>query len=154
MANIKLILNKHVEKLGEVGEIVTVKPGYARNFLLPSGLATIPTPGAIKQIEKKKEVLKKQYEVEKAQTEEVLAKLVNLGQITFERDAGESGKLFGRITTKDIAEKINEELTTTIDRKQILLKKSIGELGEFNVKIKLHSDISGEIKIIVKNLAK
>ena len=154
MANIKLILNEYVDKLGEVGEIVTVKPGYARNFLLPQGLAIIPTPGAIKQIEKKKEILKKKSDEEKGQAEETLTKLTNLGQITFEKDAGESGKLFGRITAKDVAEKINEELTTTIDRKQVLLKKSIGETGEFPVKIKLHNEITGELVVIVKPITK
>ena len=150
MPNIKLLLKEKVEKLGEIGEVVSVKPGYARNFLLPNDLAAIPTPGEIKRIQKKKELLEKQYQEEKAQAEEVLKRLSEVSQITMNAEAGEAGKLFGRITAKDITEKINDKLGIDINRKQLLLKKPISELGEFDIKIKLHNEVTAEIKLVVK----
>ena len=150
MPNVKLLLKDNVEELGNIGDIVSVKPGYARNYLLPNGFATLPTPGEVKQIEKKKALLQKQFEEEKAQAEEVSKKLSDIGKIEFSAEAGEAGKLFGRITAKDIVEKIKSEHDIKIDRKQIQLKKSIGELGEFDINIKLHADVMGQIKVIVK----
>lgn len=150
MPNVKVLLKEKVEKLGEVGEIVSVKPGYARNFLLPNDLAAIPTPGVIKQIQKKKELLEKQYQEEKSQAEELVKKLTDLGQIIITAKAGEAGKLFGAITAKDIVERINKELDIDIQRKQVLLKRSIGELGEYVIKLKLYTEVTAEIKIVIK----
>ena len=150
MPNIKLLLKEKVEKLGEIGEVVSVKPGYARNFLLPNDLAAIPTPGEIKRIQKKKELLEKQYQEEKIQAEEIAKRLSGAAQIEMNAEAGEAGKLFGRITAKDIVEKINDKLGTDINKKQILLKKPISELGEFDIKIKLHNEVTAQIKLVVK----
>ena len=151
MPNVKVILNEKVDKLGEVGEVVSVKPGYARNFLLPEGLATIPTSGEVKRILKKKALLEKQYQEEKLQAENLIQKLASIGEITFSAQAGEAGKLFGRITAKDIAEKLSELLGEKVERKQVLLRHSISELGEFDIKLKLHNEITGEIKVVIKN---
>ena len=150
MPNVKLLLKEKVEKLGEIGEVVSVKPGYARNFLLPNDLAAIPTLGEIKRIQKKKELLEKLYQEEKNQAEEIAKKLSGVAQIEMNAEAGEAGKLFGRITAKDIVEKLNSKLGTDINKKSILLKKSIGELGEFDIKIKLHHEVTVEIKLVVK----
>lgn len=151
MPNVKVLLNEKIEKLGEIGEIVSVKPGYARNFLLPQGLATLPTLGEVKRIQKKKELFEKQYQDEKIQAEEITKKLNGLTEVAIFAKAGEAGKLFGKITTKDIADKINSQLGTDIQRKQILLKRSINELGEFEIKIKLHSEVTTQIKVVIKN---
>lgn len=151
MPNVKVLLNENIKELGEVGEVVAVKPGYARNFLLPQGLATIPTLGEIKRIQKKKELLEKQYQDEKAKAEDVAKKLEAIKQITISAKSGEAGKLFGRITVKDIVEKINSEAGTEIEKKQLLLKRSISDLGEYDLKLKLHNEISVEIKLIVKS---
>ena len=150
MPNVKLLLKEKVEKLGEIGEVVSVKPGYARNYLLPNNLAAIPTPGEIKRIQKKKELLEKLYQEEKVQAEEIAKKLSEAVQIEMNAEAGEAGKLFGRITAKDIVEKLNSELSLEINKKQILLKKPISDLGEFDIKIKLHTEVTAEIKLIVK----
>ena len=151
MPNVKVLLKEKVEKLGEIGEIVSVKPGYARNFLLPSGLGAIPTENEIKRIQKKKELLEKLYQEEKAKTEELANKITKLGEIVILAKAGEAGKLYGTITPKDIAEKINNELNCEIQRKQILLKRSINEIGEYDVKLKLHAEVTCQIKIIIKS---
>ena len=150
MPNIKLLLKEKVEKLGEIGEVVSVKPGYARNFLLPNDLAAIPTPGEIKRIQKKKELLEKQYQEEKIQAEEIAKRLSGAAQIEMNAEAGEAGKLFGRITAKDIVEKLNSQLGVEINKKHVLLKKAISELGEFDIKIKLHNEVTVEIKLVVK----
>lgn len=150
MPNVKVLLNEKIEKLGEVGDIVAVRPGYARNFLLPQGLATLPSFGEIKRIQKKKELLEKQYGAEKLMSEEIAKKLSNIGQIKIFAKAGESGKLFGRVTAKEITEKINSEAGVEIQRKQVLLKKSISDLGEYDIKLKLHPEVETEVKIIIK----
>ena len=150
MPNVKLLLKEKVEKLGEIGEVISVKPGYARNFLLPNDLAVIPTPGEIKRIQKKKELLEKQYQEEKVQAENIAKRLSEVAKIEMNAEAGEAGKLFGRITAKDIIEKLNDKLGTEINKKSILLKKPIGELGEFDIKIKLHNEVTVEIKLVVK----
>ncbi len=150
MPNIKVLLNDNVEKLGRIGEIVSVKPGYARNYLLPEGLAAIPTVGEIRRIQKKKELLEKQYQEEKVQAEEILKKLTDHGDFVVLVKAGESGKLFGAITAKDIVERINSEAGIDITRKQVQLKRAIGEVGEYSIKLKLHNEVSTEVKFVVK----
>lgn len=150
MPNLKVLLGEKVEKLGEIGEIVSVKPGYARNFLLPQGLATIPTRGEINRIQKKKVLLEKQYQDEKALTEEIIKRLGEVSEFVIFAKAGKAGKLFGKITTKDIADKINNEIGCNIQRKQILLKRAIGELGEYDIKLKLHNEVSTQVKIVIK----
>lgn len=150
MTNIKVLLKEKVEKVGDIGEIVSVKAGYARNYLLPTGLALVPTVGEIKRIQKKKALLEKMYQDEKLKAEEVVKKLSEVREFVILAKAGEAGKLFGKITTKDIAEKINQDLGIEISRKQILLKRSIGELGEFDIKLKLHSEVSANIKVVIR----
>ena len=150
MPNVKVLLNEKVEKLGDLGEIVSVKPGYARNYLLPQGLATIPTLGEVKRIQKRKELLQKQYEEEKAKAEEIAKKLAKTGDIEIIRKAGDAGKLFGAVTSKDIVEKIKDHTGIEISKKQLLLKRSINEIGETLIKIKLHTEVTAEVKIVIK----
>lgn len=151
MPNVKVLLNEKIEKLGEIGEIVSVKPGYARNYLLPEGKATIPTRGEIIRIQKKRALLEKLYQDEKSKAEETSKKLEKASEIIIFAKAGEAGKLFGTVTAKDIVEKINSQLGIEIQRKQLLLRRSIGELGEYKIKIKLHTEVTQEIKVIIKS---
>jgi len=150
MPNVKVLLNEKIDDLGEIGQIVSVKPGYARNYLLPKNLATIPTLGEVRRMQKKKEQLEKLYQEEKAKAEELAKKITALSELKIIGHAGDAGKLFGSITAKDIAEKLSSELDAEISRKQILLKRSISDLGEYNIKLKLHNEVSAEIKVIVK----
>ena len=150
MPNVKVLLNEKVEKLGDLGEIVSVKPGYARNYLLPQRLATIPTLGEVKRIQKRKELLQKQYEEEKAEAEEIAKKLTETGDIEIIRKAGDAGKLFGAVTSKDIVEKIKDHTGIEISKKQLLLKRSISEIGETIIKIKLHTEVAAQVKIVIK----
>lgn len=150
MPNVKVLLNENIEKLGDIGEIVAVKPGYARNYLIPEGKASLPTLGEVRRIKKKKELLEKVYKEEKAKAEEVIKKIEKLGDIVFSTKAGESGKIFGSISNKDIAEKLHELTGEVIDRKQVQLKRAITSIGEQLVKIKLHHEVFCEVKVVVK----
>lgn len=150
MAHVKVLLNERVEKLGEVGDLVNVRAGYARNFLLPNKLASLPTLGELKRLEKKRKLLEEKLKEEKAKAEDIAKKINELGQLEITAKAGEASKLFGSITTKDITEAIKDKADIELARKEVLLKKSITELGEYNVKIKLHSEVTTELKIVVK----
>lgn len=150
MGSVKVLLNQKVEKLGDIGDIVNVRLGYARNYLLPNGLATLPSIGELKRIEKRRAILEKQYQEEKSKAEEIAKKITELGQVEIIAEAGEAGKLFGSITTKDIVETLKKEAGVEIPRKQILLRRSISEVGEYNIKIKLHTEVQPEIKLVVK----
>ncbi len=151
MPNVQVLLKDNVEKLGTIGDIVSVKPGYARNYLLPQGLATLPTIGEIRIVEKKKIEILKKYQEEKSAAEVVSKKISEIGSIEIKAKAGESGKLFGAITSKEIAEILNGKLSDDIkvERKQISLKRAIHELGSHQVKLKLHPEVITEIEIIV-----
>lgn len=153
MPNVQVLLKDNVEDLGRIGEIVSVKPGYARNYLLPNGFATLPTIGEIRQVEKKKESLEKEYQETKSKAEELAKKLTDFGSIEIIVKAGDSGKLFGAITAKDVAEKLNEKLASEglkVERKQVHLKKSIHEVGEYSIKLKLHNEVACDVSILIK----
>jgi large subunit ribosomal protein L9 len=143
----KIILRQDVENLGNIGEIVVVKPGYARNFLIPNQLAYVATDGAIRALETEK----KQYEVRKAkarqQAEVVAAQLAEL-QITVSMQVGEEGRIFGSVTAPMIAQEL-ELRGFAIDKRNILIEEPIKTLGIFEVKVKLHSDLVAPLKVWV-----
>ncbi|MBI3309210.1 MAG: 50S ribosomal protein L9 [Candidatus Melainabacteria bacterium] len=151
MANLKVVLNESVEKLGQVGDIVSVRSGYARNYLLPNEIASIPTIGEIKRLEKKRALLEEELKQEKTFAEELAAKLNKIAKIEISAKAGEAGKLFGSITSKDIVAVFEDKHDIKLQRKQVMLKRSISEVGEYNVKIKLHPEVIPEIEIVVKS---
>lgn len=148
MATTTILLREDIDTLGGRGEIVKVKAGYARNYLLPQGLATLATKGNLKQIEQEREALLKKAAVEKATAE---AQKEQMGSIalTFERLAGEGGTLFGSVTSMDVAEALQAK-GYEIDRKRISLKDAIKETGEYTVKVKLHREVTLEVPVTVK----
>lgn len=147
MANTTILLREDIETLGGRGEIVKVKAGYARNYLLPQGLATLATKGNVKQIEQERAALLKKAAVEKATAE---AQKEQMGDIALEfiRKAGEGGTLFGSVTSMDIAEALQAK-GYEIDRKRISLRDAIKETGEYTVKVKLHRDVNLEVPVTV-----
>jgi large subunit ribosomal protein L9 len=149
MKNLKVILRQDVAELGQSGDIVTVKPGYARNFLLPRGLAFEATGANIKQLEddqKRGEAKSKQQYLEARRR---ASQLENMS-LTFAANAGEEGKLFGSITTSDIADRLKEQnLDFEVDKRDIELEDAIKSLGVYNVVVRLHTDVKPEIKIWV-----
>jgi large subunit ribosomal protein L9 len=149
MKNLKVILRQDVPDLGQSGDIVTVKPGYARNFLLPRGMAFEATGANIKQLEEEKrrgEARSKQLYLEARRR---ASQLENVS-LTFHANAGDEGKLFGSITSADIAERLKEQnLDFEIEKRDIELDEPLKSLGVYNVPVRLHTDVKPEIKIWV-----
>src|SRR2546421_3107597 len=143
----EIILRADVEHLGKVGEVVKVKDGYARNYLLPKGLAYPATEANKKKIAYEGERLAKQRAVEKTAAEGEATRLAEV-QLTFEVKVGEEEKLYGSVTASDIQRKL-EELGIKVDKRKIDLPEPIRELGEFKVGIKLHPDVRPEILVTV-----
>jgi large subunit ribosomal protein L9 len=147
MANTTILLREDIETLGGRGEIVKVKAGYARNFLLPQGLATLATKGNVKQIEQERAALLKKAAVERSTAE---AQRDQMGDIalSFERKAGEGGTLFGSVTSMDIVEALKAK-GYEIDRRRISLRDAIKETGEYTVKVKLHREVTLDVPVTV-----
>lgn len=145
----KVILKQYQEKLGDIGDIVEVKAGYANNYLIPQEIAVIATKGNINQMEL---VKKAAIKVESKNIEEASKTAEGLGDIilNFIVKTGEEGKLYGSITNKDLAAKIMEDKKIEIDRKKIDLPEHIKELGEYDVDIKLYKEVKATIKVIVE----
>ncbi|MEW6362710.1 MAG: 50S ribosomal protein L9 [Pyrinomonadaceae bacterium] len=147
MATTTILLREDVDSLGGRGEIVKVRAGYARNYLIPQGLATLATKGNIKQIEQEREALLKKAAVEKATAEAQKEQMAGL-ELVFERKAGEDGTLFGSVTSMDIAAALQEK-GYEIDRKRVALREAIKVTGDYTVTVKLHRDVSIEIPVHV-----
>lgn len=147
MANTTILLREDIDTLGGRGEIVKVRAGYARNYLLPQGLATLATKGNVKQIEGERGALLKKAAVEKSTADAQKDQMSSI-VLTFERKAGEGGTLFGSVTSMDVAEAIQAQ-GYEIDRRKIVLKDPIKETGEYTVKVKLHRDVVLEIPVTV-----
>jgi len=143
----EIILRADVQHLGKVGEVVKVKDGYARNYLLPKGLAYPATDANKKRIAYEGERLVKQQAAEKSAAEGEAAKLADV-QLSFAMKAGEEDKLYGSVTASDIQRKL-EELGIRVDKRKIDLAEPIRELGEFNVGIKIHPEVRPEVRVSV-----
>ena len=145
----EVILKKDVQNIGEAGDIVTVKDGYARNFLLPQNYAEIATKGAKENREKNLARIKAKQEKLHAEALEAAKKIEAIEVLEFSAKAGESGKLFGAITTKKLAEEIKAKLGIEVDRKTISLEAPINKLGNFTMNIKLTSKVKVSLGVVV-----
>lgn len=144
---IELILRDTVASLGKAGDLVRVKPGYARNFLLPRGLAFEATEGNKKRIAAESKSRDAQASAERAAAQEIADKLAQ-ASLTFTAKSGEDGKLFGSITAGDIAEQLATQ-GVTIDKRRIDLEHPLKHLGFHTVVVRLHHDVQGEVKVNV-----
>lgn len=143
----KVLLTKDVYKLGRAGDVKKVADGFGRNFLLPQGLAVLATPGAMKQVER----IRAQAEVKRAALNSELKELsdqINGLTLTFAAKAGETGKLYGSITTQDVADAIQEQTRYEVKRAQLDMQP-IREIGEFKARVRLTIDLIPEVKILV-----
>lgn len=143
----ELILKKTVDNLGEEGDVVTVKPGFGRNYLLPQGVAVLANTSNLAILEKERAVIEARKASMKAEADSI-AKKVSGVTVIMEQRAGEDDKLFGSVTSADIAEKL-ASLGIEIDRKKIVLPDAIKTLGEFMVKIKIGYQVTTEVKVQV-----
>src|SRR3989475_3573031 len=143
----EIILREDVQHLGKVGEIMKVKDGYARNYLLPKGLAYPATEANKKKIAYEGERIAKQRASEKSTAETEATRLAGV-QLSFAVKVGEEDKLYGSVTAGDIQRKL-EELGIRVDKRKIDLHEPIRELGEFSVGIKVHPEVRPEVRITV-----
>lgn len=147
MAHTNVLLREDIEDLGARGEIVRVKAGYARNYLLPRKLAVQATASNVKQIEQERGALLKKEAKEKTTAEEQAGKMKSL-RLSFTRKVGEHGILYGSVTSMDIAEALKER-GYEIDRRRITLRDAIKETGEFTVPVRLHREVTVDIPVEV-----
>lgn len=143
----EVILNKTVDNLGLAGDIVNVKPGYARNYLIPQQMAMPVTKENLARLQHQKEAIDARLEKEKQEAEALSAKLSGI-TVEIARRVGEEDRLFGSVTASDIAEKI-EEMGTLIDKRSVALSEPIKSLGENNVTIKVGYQMTTEVIVKV-----
>lgn len=143
----EVILREEVDNLGIRGDVVKVAPGYARNFLIPRKLAVLATEANKKIVAQEREAWLRREAVLKGQAEE-LAALLGKVSLTFTQKAGETGQLFGSVTSKDIGDALQLQ-GFTIDRKKIVLVQPIKQVGEFHVPVKLHREVTVEVPVKV-----
>ncbi|MCQ2736286.1 MAG: 50S ribosomal protein L9 [bacterium] len=144
----KIILTKDVDALGIEGDIIEVKNGYARNYLLPQGFAVIATAGNLKTWENEK--IARDRRIAKA-TEDAKKQAESLAAVKYEIKVkvGEEGKLFGAVTAQDIANVVTEASKIEIDRKKLVIAEPIKSVGEFAVTVKLYKDVKAELTVVV-----
>ena len=148
MAHMDVLLKEDVDNLGERGQVVRVRAGYGRNYLLPQGLAIEATTGNKRMIDEQRRVLSKREDRERASAHGEAEKLDGL-ELRFDRRVGEHGILYGSVTALDIAEALKGR-GYTVDRRRIGLRDHIKEVGDYDVAIKLHRDINPTIKVKVR----
>jgi large subunit ribosomal protein L9 len=147
----KVILQEDIEKLGHRGDVVTVKPGYARNFLLPRKLAIEATLGNMKALERIRASLAKKTATEQDAAQKQAA-MLNDVKLNFTRKTGENDQMFGSVTAADIAEGVAAQ-GFKIDKRQVQLPEAIKTVGEYTVKIKVFRDVVADIKVVVEKEA-
>jgi len=147
MANVKLILVESIHSLGEAGDLVSVKPGFARNYLLPQGKAMLATESRVKELEHKRRIAEEKAARELKDLQAVKKQLEAL-RIEIGARAGESGKLFGSVTAPQIAERV-EAAGLPIDRRRIDLREPIKEVGEHKVAVRLLRELVAELTVVV-----
>lgn len=143
-----VILNRDVKGTGKAGDVVKVSDGYARNMLLPKGYATEATDGNIRNLEKQKAIAAEKKAEEKAAAQQTAEKISALS-VEIKTKAGEGGKIFGSITSKDIADALKEQHKITVDKKKIQLDSPIKQTGEMTVEIKLYTEVNAKLKVVV-----
>ncbi len=141
----KVILRKDSEKLGHVSEVVSVKDGYARNYLIPRGIAYEATDGSLRQLEEEKKQQARRTDKEHTQAETLAANLEKIS-ITIKMKVGEEEKLFGSVTAQMIADALIEK-EIAIDKRQIQLEEPLKALGIYDVPVKLSGGVTGKIKV-------
>ncbi|MEJ5257162.1 MAG: 50S ribosomal protein L9 [Fervidobacterium sp.] len=145
----KVVLIQDVPKLGKKGQVVNVSDGYARNFLMPKGLAKEATPEVLKELERQKQEEQRKFEEQKKESEALLSEL-HKHVFKIKAKAGEGGKLFGSLTNANIAEEITKVIGKEFDKKWVVLDSPIKSLGLYDIAVKLPAGVSGKVKVEVE----
>ncbi|MDR1045102.1 MAG: 50S ribosomal protein L9 [Candidatus Adiutrix sp.] len=143
----EIILIRDVDNLGLTGQVLKVAPGYARNFLLPTGAALPASPGNLKMLARKRAEFEARARAEKEQAATLKNRLADL-RLSFRRKAGEKGKLYGAVTAMDLAEALKAN-GFDIDRKRLRLSEPVKTLGDFEVPVRLHQDVVASFRVQV-----
>jgi large subunit ribosomal protein L9 len=146
----EVVLLKEVKRLGKPGDVKRVADGYARNYLIPRGLAVLATETARHRVFEEAQVVERQESSEKADAEAQAAK-VDKAQLVFKAKVGESGRLYGSITNAQIAQQLSEQVGIEIDKRKVALDEPIKEVGKTKVEIKLHPEVRATITVIVQD---
>jgi large subunit ribosomal protein L9 len=144
----KVILREDVKKIGKAGDLVSVSDGYARNYLFPRGLAVEATTGELKTLNVKKEKEESKQRRQEDKAKNAADKLTD-AIVKIKVKVGEGGRLYGSVTNKDIADAIKRETGFNIDKRKIELKEQVKTLGEFTADVRLHQDITAQIRFEV-----
>ena len=144
----KIILAKDVETLGHKGDVVTVSDGYARNYLVPKGIALVASRGALKQAD---QMRRAREEALRKAKDEAVAQVALLGSspVYISARAGEDGKLFGSVTKNDIARAVQDQLEQEVDARQVHLDESLRRLGTFSIEVHLHEEVNALVSVEV-----
>ncbi len=145
----KVILQKNVDKLGKAGDVVESAPGYFRNFLQPRGLAVVATPGTLKKREEDLESLRQKAEKAHQEAVDLCERINALGVVRVSAKAGDGGKLYGKVTNKEIAQELKKELDIDIDKRLVKPLEEIGALGSYRVHVKVAAEVSAELTVEV-----
>ena len=145
---VQLVLSQDISKLGKTGDLVEVAPGYARNYLLPRGLGYRATPGVLKQVERRREEERQRLEQIKQDAIAMKTAIATIGLFTIKKEVGENDAIFGTVTADEVAELIKTNTGKDIDKRDIDVPP-INKLGEYTVLVKLHSEVTAELRLRV-----
>ena len=145
----KVILQKNVQALGKAGDVVEAKPGYYRNFLQPRGLAVLATGGAMKKREEDLAAVQKKSAEDHDAAVAIAQKITELGSIKLTAKAGEGGRLYGKITTKEIAQELTTAVSHEIDKRGIKLNDEITAIGTYRATVRVAADVQAEVSVEV-----
>ena len=141
---VSVVLNQSVSKLGNNGDLVDVAPGYARNYLIPQGLASLATKGIIKQVELRREKERQQKLAERQAAENKKIAFKTIGKLTIRKQVGEENAIFGTVTTQEIADVIKEQAGIEVDRRGIEVP-DVGTTGDYQAEVKLHPEVTATV---------
>ena len=144
----KVILLQDIKAVGKKGQVLDASDGYARNYLLPKKLAVVADAANMNELKTKQEANKYKRDMSMASAKELSEKMKNF-ELVFKIKAGDNGKIFGSITSKDIADELNKKYYVEVDKKKVMLSDAIKNLGVYNVEIKLFEGVSGMLKVSV-----
>ena len=145
---VQVVLREDVRKLGISGDLVEVAPGYARNYLLPRGMAVRTTPGVLKQVERRREEHRQRLMQIKQDAESLKTAMETIGMFTVKKAVGEKEAIFGTVTAAEVADVLQEMTGKEVDRRDISMP-DINKLGEYKVVIKLHAEVTATINLRV-----
>lgn len=149
---VQVVLRKDVKKLGQVDDLVEVAPGYARNYLIPQQLASMATPGILKQVEQRKEKERQRQLAILKEAQDQKTALETVGRFTIRKQVGEGDAIFGTVTPQDVVDVIKEITGQDIDRRGIVLPDEISRIGFYSAEVKLHPEVTANIEIQVASL--